>query len=128
MAKYLGRISHSEDIANKQYVDDQVQIALTAKDDVNEDVQAHISNTSNPHNVTKAQIGLGNVDNTSDASKPVSTAVKSALDGKVDKSQVLTNVPVGAKFTDTVYTHPETHPSSMIVESSLRRFVTDVDK
>lgn len=31
---------------------------------------------------TKAQVGLGNVDNTSDASKPISTATQSALDGK----------------------------------------------
>ena len=32
----------------------------------------HVDNTDNPHNVTKAQIGLGRVDNTSDANKPVS--------------------------------------------------------
>lgn len=31
----------------------------------------HIANKSNPHGVTKAQIGLGNVDNTSDADKHV---------------------------------------------------------
>ena len=31
-----------------------------------------------------------------------------ALDGKVDDAQVLTNVPTGAVFTDTVYTHPTT--------------------
>lgn len=34
--------------------------------------------TGNPHNVTKAQIGLPNVDNTSDASKPVSVAQAAA--------------------------------------------------
>lgn len=34
-------------------------------------VTAHMSNKSNPHGVTKAQVGLGNVDNTSDASKSV---------------------------------------------------------
>ena len=36
-------------------------------------------------NLTKANIGLGNVDNTSDANKPVSTATATALAGKVDK-------------------------------------------
>lgn len=35
--------------------------------------------------ITKTDIGLGNVDNTSDASKPISTATQSALDQKVDK-------------------------------------------
>lgn len=44
---------------------------------------AHLTDTENPHSVTKAQVGLGNVDNTSDANKPVSTAQQAALDGKV---------------------------------------------
>lgn len=48
-------------------------------------VNSHISDTSNPHQVTKEQVGLGNVDNTSDLNKPISTAVQSALNGKVDK-------------------------------------------
>lgn len=47
---------------------------------------AHIANKSNPHSVTATQIGLGNVDNTSDADKPISTATQTALDGKVSKS------------------------------------------
>ena len=40
----------------------------------------HTSNTNNPHNVTKEQIGLGNVDNTSDTNKPVSSAQQQAID------------------------------------------------
>jgi len=36
--------------------------------------------------VTKSHVGLGNVDNTSDANKPVSTATQTALDLKVDES------------------------------------------
>jgi len=69
----------------------------------NANIQAHIADTNNPHIVTKVQVGLGNVDNTSDVNKPVSTAQQAALDGKVDNNQVLTNVPSGAVFTDTVY-------------------------
>lgn len=37
-------------------------------------------------NVTKASIGLGNVDNTSDADKPISTATQTALNGKANSS------------------------------------------
>lgn len=40
--------------------------------------------------VTKAKIGLGNVDNTSDANKPVSVAVAAALEGKVNTGTVPT--------------------------------------
>lgn len=39
--------------------------------------------------------------------------LQTALDGKVDDSQVLTNVPSGAVFTDTLYTHPS-HPGDDI--------------
>lgn len=44
----------------------------------------HIADTSNPHVVTKSQVGLGNVDNTSDANKPISTATQTALDLKAN--------------------------------------------
>lgn len=44
----------------------------------------HINDKNNPHEVTKAQVGLENVDNTSDLDKPISTATQTALDGKVD--------------------------------------------
>lgn len=42
---------------------------------------AHTNDRGNPHVVTKAQLGLGNVDDTSDAAKPVSDATRAALDG-----------------------------------------------
>ena len=40
--------------------------------------------------------------------------LQDALNGKVDDSQVLTNVPANAVFTDTVYTHPTNHAISVI--------------
>lgn len=39
---------------------------------------AHEADVANPHETTKGQVGLGNVDNTSDLSKPVSTAQAAA--------------------------------------------------
>lgn len=44
-----------------------------------------LKTSGNPHNVTKSDVGLGNVDNTSDADKPISTTTQEALDDKVDK-------------------------------------------
>lgn len=46
---------------------------------------AHISDKNNPHGVTKAQVGLGDVNNTADADKPVSTAQRKLFD-KIDES------------------------------------------
>lgn len=42
----------------------------------------HSQTIGNPHNTTKNDIGLGNVDNTSDLNKPISTATQTALNGK----------------------------------------------
>ena len=39
----------------------------------------HTADKNNPHNVTKEQVGLSNVDNTADMDKPVSNAVSSAI-------------------------------------------------
>lgn len=68
-----------------------VDTDLAAKADA-ADLTAHTSNTSNPHSVTKAQVGLGNADNTSDASKPISTATQAALDGKQSLDSDLTAI------------------------------------
>ena len=51
------------------------------------DLEKHLSDFTNPHKVTKGQVGLGNVDNTSDANKPVSTLLQQALDLKLDKGE-----------------------------------------
>ena len=51
---------------------------------------AHVANVTNPHSVTKAQVGLGNVDNTTDLGKPISTATQTALDNRA----VVVTVPV----------------------------------
>lgn len=53
-------------------------------------LDTHIADKNNPHEVTKAQVGLGNVDNTSDANKPISTATQTALDNKVTKNTDIT--------------------------------------
>ena len=59
---------------------------------ININMTNHINNTQNPHNVTKTQVGLSNVDNTSDIDKPISTAVQSALDLMLPRSEAPTKV------------------------------------
>lgn len=60
----------------------------------NQDVQdavTHIGDTNNPHNVTKSQVGLGNVDNTSDANKPISNAQQAAFDLLTEETAIVVN-------------------------------------
>ena len=57
----------------------KAQVGLSNVDNVKQAPYTHVSDKANPHGVTKAQVGLGNVDNTSDANKPVSTAQQTAI-------------------------------------------------
>ena len=63
----------------EKLISDETATRAQADTNVNAKVDSHIANKSNPHGVTKAQVGLGNVNNTSDADKPVSTAQASAI-------------------------------------------------
>lgn len=58
--KYLGTISDPLDLTTKQYVDNEVS-------GVSDSLTSHINNKSNPHSVTKSQVGLGNVEDKSSA-------------------------------------------------------------
>lgn len=60
-------------------ISDEAATRAQADTTVNAKVDSHIGNKANPHEVTKAQVGLGNVNNTSDADKPVSTAQATAI-------------------------------------------------
>ena len=51
----------------------------------------HVADRENPHNVNKAQVGLENVDNSSDLDKPISTATQTALDAKVNSTHLTSN-------------------------------------
>jgi hypothetical protein len=73
--------------ANKPVSTPQGEAIAAAQSSVQSSVDAHILDKENPHDVTKAQVGLGNVDNTSDADKPVSTDTQAALDAKLGLSE-----------------------------------------
>ena len=81
-----------EQLANKNYVD------LSSKG-VKDSLDEHIADKANPHQVTKAQVGLGSVDNTADVDKPVSNAVESALLTKADKVDTYSKSEVDTKVS-----------------------------
>lgn len=58
---------------------------------------------------------------------PTSLPANGGNASTVNGHTVLSNVPASAKFTDTVYIHPETHPASMItgLPTKLSEFVND---
>lgn len=74
-------------------ISDEAATRAQADTNVNAKVDSHIGSKSNPHAVTKAQVGLGNVNNTSDADKPVSTAQATAIaDAKAAGTNAQTNL------------------------------------
>lgn len=98
-----------DNVDNTADADKPVSTAQQAAiDAVQDDVDAnelvtdgHIADTDNPHSVTKAQVGLGSVDNTADADKPISSATQIALDAKANASAVLPD-PVVTEITNSM--------------------------
>lgn len=90
-------------------------------------IDSHIGSTSNPHSVTASQVGLGNVDNTSDLNKPISTSTQTALDLKVDENAAIT----GATKTKITYdakglvTSGADATTADIAASTDKNYVTD---
>jgi hypothetical protein len=79
--------------------------------------------------LTKSSVGLGNVDNTSDANKPISTATQTALDGKVDENAPIT----GATKTKITYdskglvTSGADATTDDITDTATNRYTNDTD-
>lgn len=69
-------------------LDAEIKRAKEAEATITSNLNNHISDYKNPHKVTKAQVGLSDVDNTSDADKPVSNATQTELDKKANQTQV----------------------------------------
>ena len=82
----LGNVDNTADINKPVSVAQQALVDSTKAElkkdigDIEKDVTNHIADKNNPHEVNKLQVGLGNVDNTSDINKPVSNAQQAALD------------------------------------------------
>lgn len=89
------------------------------------ELDSHTSLTNNPHATSKAHVGLGNVDNTSDANKPVSTAQATADGLRVLKAgDTLTGNLVG--IAPTLDTHLTTQGRSrQFVRSRGQNLVTN---
>lgn len=127
----------------KTYVDDLIADTGSDVTALETKVNNHIANKSNPHTVTKAQVGLGNVNNTSDADKPVSTAQAAAIAdakaagtaaqtsinshaGRKDNPHTVTRAQLGLATTDQVVFAKTTAPSGFFKESSDVRLKSNI--
>lgn len=78
--------------------------AQAAEETNKNNLAAHVGDKANPHKVTKAQVGLGNVNNTADMNKPVSTAQQNAIDAAYQQATGYTD----QKIADLIGGAPET--------------------
>jgi len=90
---------------------------------VTDALATHTADTANPHSVTKDQVGLGLVDNTADADKPISTATQSALDAKLDDSQLDTTVTLGTDNTKI----PSQNAVKVYADTKVLHYTQDAD-
>ena len=127
----------------KTYIDNQISDTGSDVTALETKVNNHIANKSNPHTVTKTQVGLGNVNNTSDADKPVSTAQATAIAdakaagtaaqtsinshaGRKDNPHVVTRAQLSLATTDQVVFAKTTAPSGFFKESSDIRLKSNI--
>ena len=127
----------------KTYVDDLIADTGSDVTALETKVNNHIANKSNPHTVTKTHVGLGNVNNTSDANKPVSTAQATAIAdakaagtaaqtsinshaGRKDNPHVVTRAQLSLATTDQVVFAKTTAPSGFFKESSDVRLKSNI--
>ena len=87
------------------------------------DLLSHASNISNPHAVTKSQVGLGDVDNTSDLNKPLSTAAVAEFATKQD-ALGFTPENVTNKKTSLVDNSDTYYPTQKAVKTAVDAKVT----
>jgi hypothetical protein len=79
--------------------------------------ELNLDDGSNPHGTTKTDVGLGNVDNTSDLNKPVSNATQTALNGKSNIIHMHTKADVGLSNVDN--TSDNNKPVSIATQIAL---------
>lgn len=127
----------------KTYIDNQISDTGSDVTALETKVNNHIANKSNPHGVTKSQVGLGNASNTSDSNKPVSTAQAAAIAdakaagtaaqtsinnhaGRKDNPHTVTRAQLGLATTDQVVFAKTTAPSGFFKESSDVRLKSNI--
>ena len=117
----MGRVTQAEDAGYATNSDlDTTKTDLSAYiTKVETNLSSHASNQANPHSVTKAQIGLSDVDNTSDLNKPISTATQSALDKKLDSSSYIVDSTLSTTSTNPV--------QNKVISDSLNSKVDKID-
>lgn len=82
----VGDIQNQRDLIvlfNDYSTTDEMNAAIKVVSDA---LSTHTTNTNNPHNVTKEQVGLGNVDNTADMDKPLSTVQQSSVQSLISQA------------------------------------------
>lgn len=87
--------------ALNKLITDEAAARQAADKVIQDNLNAHIGNTSNPHKVTKAQLGLGNVQNLAPADMPVSTAQAASIaDAKAAGTKAQTDLSTHANRKD----------------------------
>ena len=116
VSSHTNQISIISETANDAFL--SASAAVTA-------VDTHSKKTDNPHAVTKDQVRLGNVDNTSDMDKPVSTQQQEALDAHTTRTDNPHGVTMKQLGVDTALSNLEKQLSEQIVSESDEWHIVD---
>ena len=109
----------SAESTNATAISNEESRATTKENEIASNLSSHTSNTSNPHKVTKTQVGLGNVENKSSAT----------IRGEITKSNVTTALgytPLNQSLKGSASGLAELDSNGKVPSSQLPSFVDDV--
>lgn len=89
--------THRHQVSDIDGLSDKID-AVTVKKANQSDLMAHINNRNNPHNVTKTQIGLSNVDNVKQATYTDHEATKRELNEQEQRLALLEEMVLQNKY------------------------------
>ncbi|MDR1301545.1 MAG: hypothetical protein LBK43_03630 [Treponema sp.] len=92
--------AQEQETEDRTEADEALQEQITA---IHESLQEHVGDTDNPHGVTKDQVGLSSVNNTSDQDKPVSTAQVAAITASLNAAKEYIDAQIQAFIRNTLH-------------------------
>ena len=109
----------SAEKTNSDAISSEISRATTKENEIANNLSSHTGNTSNPHSVTKAQVGLGNVEDKSSAT----------IRGEITKSNITTALgyaPLNQSLKGSADGLAELDSNGKVPSSQLPSYVDDV--
>ena len=118
-------------------IDEEIVRAKRVETNIQDSHNSHVTDYNNPHKVTKSQVGLGNVDNTSDVNKPISDAqqrefnrINQSLSNNIDNVNIALLDVANIKSTVNSLSQEQEYTKGMLdtIDSSITNINSNITR